>query len=107
MIKSVIHALAALLALILSAPPSPLKLHAGKQGGGTLGPSFPAPPSPVALNFCPPLPPPPQAVIEKSVVLGLATGTKKGSSALSDLVTSYASILASQVGGRRLICAGC
>ena len=33
------------------------------------------------------------------MVLGLATGTKKGSSALSDLVTSYASILASQVGG--------
>jgi hypothetical protein len=39
-----------------------------------------------------------QAVIEKSVVLGLATGTNKGSSAsLSELVTAYASILASQV----------
>lgn len=38
-----------------------------------------------------------QAVIEKSVIFGLATGTRKGSAALSDLVTAYASLLASQV----------
>ncbi len=39
--------------------------------------------------------------MEKSVVFGLALGSKKGSSALSDLVTSYASLLASQVRGRK------
>lgn len=37
-----------------------------------------------------------QAVIEKAVIMGLATGNKKASGALSDLVTSYASILAAQ-----------
>ncbi|KAG1669386.1 hypothetical protein FOA52_004037 [Chlamydomonas sp. UWO 241] len=38
-----------------------------------------------------------QSVIEKSVVFGLATGGKNGSSnALSELVTSYAGLLASQ-----------
>lgn len=38
-----------------------------------------------------------QAVIEKAVIMGLATGSKKASSALSELLTSYASILAAQV----------
>ncbi len=40
-----------------------------------------------------------QSVIEKSVVFGMATGSRQGSGSLADLVTSYASILASQVGG--------
>lgn len=38
-----------------------------------------------------------QGVIEKAVIMGLATGSKKASVALSELVTSYASILAAQV----------
>lgn len=39
-----------------------------------------------------------QAVIEKSVVLGLATNTSAASNSLADLVTTYASTLATQVG---------
>ena len=47
-------------------------------------------------------------MIEKAVVMGLATGNKKGSTSLSDLVTSYASILAAQVTQLcRLLCRGC
>lgn len=38
-----------------------------------------------------------QGVIEKSVIMGLATGKQKASNSLSELVTSYASILATQV----------
>lgn len=37
-----------------------------------------------------------QSVIEKAVILGLATNNKKASSSLSELVTSYASILVAQ-----------
>lgn len=37
-----------------------------------------------------------QSVIEKSVVLGLATNTTSASSSLSELVTAYAGTLASQ-----------
>eukprot|EP00775_Hariotina_reticulata_P008692 gene8692-8873_t len=37
-----------------------------------------------------------QAVIEKSVVLGLATNTSAGSNSLADLVTTYANALATQ-----------
>lgn len=37
-----------------------------------------------------------QGVIEKSVVMGLATNNKKASPSLSELVTSYASLLAAQ-----------
>jgi hypothetical protein len=39
-----------------------------------------------------------QNVIEKAVLFGLATGNKKASASLSDLVTKYASMLATQVG---------
>ena len=60
-------------------------------------------PSPPSL-IPPPLPPRQaaataalQSVIEKSVVLGLGTGSRKGSGSLSDLVTAYASLLSSQV----------
>jgi hypothetical protein len=47
-----------------------------------------------------------QAVIEKSVVLGLATNTSAASQSLAELVTTYASTLATQVrrwagGGQR------
>ncbi|GFH27783.1 WD_REPEATS_REGION domain-containing protein, partial [Haematococcus lacustris] len=38
-----------------------------------------------------------QGCIEKAVVMGLATGNKKASGALADLVTRYASTLAAQV----------
>lgn len=38
-----------------------------------------------------------QAVIEKSVVLGLATNTASTSHSLAELVTTYASTLATQV----------
>jgi hypothetical protein len=38
-----------------------------------------------------------QAVIEKSVVLGLATNTASTSHSLADLMTTYASTLATQV----------
>jgi hypothetical protein len=40
-----------------------------------------------------------QAVIEKSVVLGLATNTASTSHSLAELMTTYASTLATQVGG--------
>lgn len=40
-----------------------------------------------------------QAVIEKSVVLGLATNTASTSNSLAELMTTYASTLATQVGG--------
>lgn len=38
-----------------------------------------------------------QAVIEKSVVLGLATNTSAASNSLADLLATYASTLATQV----------
>jgi hypothetical protein len=41
-----------------------------------------------------------QAVIEKSVVLGLATNTAAASSSLADIVTTYAGTLATQVGAQ-------
>lgn len=40
-----------------------------------------------------------QAVIEKSVVLGLATNTASTSNSLAELMTTYASTLATQVSG--------
>jgi hypothetical protein len=43
-----------------------------------------------------------QAVIEKSVVLGLATNTAAASSSLADTVTTYAGTLATQVGAQQL-----
>jgi hypothetical protein len=44
-----------------------------------------------------------QAVIEKSVVLGLATNTASTSNSLAELMTTYASTLATQV--RIKVCA--
>jgi hypothetical protein len=74
-----------------------------------LAPPVPAPHSPIPQHpppgrLCwvspPPAispPPPRQAVIEKSVVLGMATNSSAGASpALADLVTQYASILSTQ-----------
>jgi len=42
-------------------------------------------------------------VVEKAIIMGLATGTKKASGALVELVTTYASILAAQVGDKSLL----
>ncbi len=38
-----------------------------------------------------------QGVIEKSVIMGIVTNSNQGSAALSELVTSYAALLAAQV----------
>jgi len=41
-----------------------------------------------------------QMVVEKAIIMGLATGNRRASGALAELVTTYASILAAQARGR-------